>query len=143
MSVLFEGTARVYLQGRNALLPLTSTENNDQIQYFIGNESTNLVIRDHRNSTIQEAYEAIRLRNQNGFAKLFNQYAIIKINYDENNNHMEIDLLEEAPPLINGPVLWMGILENNVMPGYDVEWEVFKPIDENNTAFIAFISQAI
>ena len=53
MSILFEGNTRVYLQGKNALLPI-KTET-DQITYCIGTRKTNLLLRDYRLNPIKAA----------------------------------------------------------------------------------------
>jgi hypothetical protein len=141
--IIYQGNVRVYLQGRNALtLILPETPSSGYISYYIGDTNTNFVLCDHRPETVAEARQVLQTQYQNGFAKHFNQYAKAEIRYDEDVRHMKIDLhtIETQPEKC--PVLWMGILENNLMPGFQVEWEIFKPIDESNTAFVAFIAPA-
>jgi hypothetical protein len=141
--IIYQGSARVYLQGKNALTPISpDMPSNGHISYYVGDTNTNLVIFDHRPEIIAEARQILQTQYQNGFAKHFNQYAKAEVRYDEDTEQMKIDLYSIETQPVKCPVLWMGILENNLMQGYEVEWEVFKPIDENNTAFVALIPAA-
>jgi hypothetical protein len=143
--ILYRGNARVHLQGKNALQVLPGYKNGNEIHYSIGAPGTDLIVHDYRAQNIREAREAIKLQYQNGFAKSFNQQSWVEIRYNETTGMMEMDLREDlSPPDSQAlPIIWMGVLENNLMPGYKVEWEMFKPVDDENTAFIAFIAPAI
>jgi hypothetical protein len=139
-AVIYKGNVRVYLQGKNALAPIsTEPRSNESISYHIGDINTNFVLCDHRPETVAEAHQILQTHYQNGFAKHFNQNAKAEIRYDEASKHMRIDLhsIETRPDKC--PVLWMGILEDNTMPGYEVQWEVFKPLNATQTAFVALI----
>jgi len=137
--ILFEGDARVYLQGQNALFPILSDNYTQQITYYIGDNSSHLVLRDHRPATITEAVQAIQTKHQNGFAKHFNQPAHVVVRLDEDSGKMEIDIHERKNAEKIPPTIWMGILENNIMPGYEVLWEVFRAVDSTRTAFVALV----
>ena len=141
-SVLFEGSVRIYLQGNNALQVIPATNLAEEMHYYIGNESTQFLIHDFRKKTVKEAQEAIQRQYQNGFAKSFNQTAWAIVKYDELNEGIDIEIRDNLNASTKKTILWMGILENNLMPGYEVAWEVFKSLDAQNTAFVALIDQA-
>jgi hypothetical protein len=141
--IIYQGLVRVYLQGKNALIPILSgMELDGHIFYYIGDTTTNLILCDHRSEIVAETQQIFQTQHQNGFAKHFNQYAKAEVCYDEDTQRMKIDLHSAEVQSAKCPVLWMGVLEDNLMQRYEVEWEVFKTIDESNTAFIAFISPA-
>lgn len=142
LTLVYQGPTRVHLQGQNALV-VVSAELSGEIRYFLGCENTNLMVRDFRSRTTVEALEVIQRQNQNGFARLFNQNAFVEIHYNASSESIEISLRDTDNFSENIPLLWMGILENNLMPSYRVEWEIFKAVDKNNTAFVAFIVPAI
>jgi hypothetical protein len=138
--LIFEGNVQVYLQGRNALMPISPEASpSGHITYYIGNKSTNLVLSDHRPETVAEARQILQTRYQNGFAKHFNQHAKAEIRYDEDTQRIEIDLHTVPTEPEECPVLWLGTLEDNLMPGYQVEWEIFRELGPTQTAFVALI----
>ena len=138
LTLLYQGPTHIYLQGRNALL-VAPSESASEMRYFIGNEQTNLVVRDFRQRTVMEAREAIRRQYQNGFAKSFNQVAFTEIRYDDVYGYIEVGLYDTDSFVENIPTFWMGVLEENTMPAYQVEWEVFKSIDSRHMAFCAML----
>lgn len=140
LRILYKGMADIYLQGQNALCPIEETINKSQeIQYCIGDTSTDFLIRDLRKKTILEANNAIRLRYQNGFAKTFNQQAWVEVRYEPSKEKIEIELSDPAE-ISNEklPLLWLGILDDNIMPAYEVDWEVFKSL-VGRTAFVSLV----
>ena len=138
--IIYQGTVRVYLQGKNALMPISlEASTNGNISYYIGNKSTDLVLSDHRPETVAEARQILRTSYQNGFAKHFNQHAQAEIRYDESTERIKIDLHSISAEPEECPVLWMGTLEDNMMPGYQVEWEIFRELGPTETAFVALI----
>lgn len=140
--IIYQGNVRVYLQGRNALTPISpEMPSNGHIAYYIGDTKTDLVLYDHRPETVSEARQILQTKYQNGFAKHFNQCAKAEIRYDEVTQHMKIDLHNLETQSEKCPILWMGILEDNTMPGYEVQWEVFKSLNASQTAFVALITQ--
>ena len=141
-SIIYKGLAQIYLQGKNALQVL-STHIGNEMHYVLGNEQTNLIVHDFRQSTTGEALSEIWQCFPNEFAHQFNQNAFIEVSYTASSNCLEIDLYDTDNSSEDLPLLWMGILEDNLMPGYRVKWEIFKPIDSCNTAFVAFIAPAI
>lgn len=135
---IFQGNVRVYLQGKNALRPMFT--NDQEIQYHIGQENTKFLIRDYRKKTVVAAQEAISKQYQNGFADTFSQQAWAEIQYEQGKESLEIVLRDPKQDTNNeSPLLWLGILEDNLMPGYTVEWEVFKPLDSGQTAFVSLL----
>lgn len=138
-TIVYQGQAQIYLQGQNALLA-TPPETADEMRYFIGGEQTNLVIRDFRPKVILEAHEAIRRQYQNGFAKVFSQRAYVEVRYDSEKESMEIQLYDSDNQGSRVPTLWAGVLENNTMPGYQVDWEIFKKVSKEQTAFVAMLT---
>lgn len=138
--ILYKGNVRVYLQGKNALMPITPEASiHRYISYYIGDSYTNLIICDHRPKTVAEARQILQTKHQNGFAKHFNQVAKAEIRFDKVTKCMTIDLRNPETPSPEYPVLWMGILEDNIMPSYEVQWEIFKSLNANQTAFVALI----
>ncbi len=137
---LFEGPVRVYLQGQNALCLKVPSLLDQGVLYHIGQENTELSIHDFRSQPVKSAKEAIIKQYQNGFASTFNQHAWAQIRYDHSTEKIEIDLRDlHEPSNSEYPLLWLGILEDNIMPDYDVEWEVFKPLDSGQTAFVSLL----
>jgi len=140
MQVLYRGIANIYLQGHNALCPIEETINNShEIRYCIGDASTEFFIKDLRKELVLEANEAIRLSRQNGFTRDFNQQAWVEVRYEPSQEKVEIELRD--PVKISQekmPLLWLGVLENNLMPAYEVDWEIFKPL-AGSTAFVSLV----
>lgn len=139
---LYSGMANVYLQGQNALCPIEeSIQLSKEIRYCIGDSATSLFITDLRITPVLEASEALRLGYQNGFSKTFNQQAWVEVSYEPSSEKVEIELHD---PIMDEtgqkelPLLWMGVLEGNIMPAYEVEWEVFKSLP-GGTAFVSLI----
>ena len=137
MSILFDGNARVYLQGRNALVPI-KTQNN-RITYYIGNRNTKLLLRDFRCNPVNAAHQFLQGKNGFEFADVFNQPAKIRVNINEEKK-VEIDLYENSDGQ-NCPTLWLGILEDNLIPNYDTEWEFLRPINPHSTAFAVLVRE--
>jgi hypothetical protein len=135
-SLVFEGDVQVHLYGQNALIPMYLRD--QVLASIIGIEGSGLIVNDHR----YETNEAVRTSSSNcypdGFLKAFNRPAWAEIYYNPDTHGLEIDLYESSTE-IHMPILWMGILENNLMPAYEVEWEILKTIDESNTAFCALV----
>lgn len=141
-STVYKGLSQIYLQGNNAL-QVASTQIGNEMHYYIGNERTNLLVHDFRRKTTGEALSIIWQEMPENFSHHFNQRAFVEIYYNAVLKGVEINLYDTDSSSGNIPLLWMGVLENNLMPCYKVEWEIFKPIDVYNTAFVAFIVPAI
>jgi hypothetical protein len=134
--VIFQGNVNLYLQGDSALLPLVLEDS--QMISVIGAEDTDIVLRDYRKKPIQAA-KKLREGFQNiNFAKAFNQPGWAEVRYDGYNECLEIDIYEDRSP-VKFPILWMGVIENGLLPAYKVMWEVYKPLPNNRTAFAALI----
>jgi hypothetical protein len=137
--VFFQGNVQVHLQGKEALLPVETRQNN-RITYFIGGQDTALLVRDYRQDPIHAAHLAISRQDGKDFARVFNQPAYAKILISEENEeeNIEIDLLP-ADDEQHLPVLWMGILDEPQIPAYKVDWEFLKPLDEDKVAFAILV----
>jgi len=136
--ILFQGTARIYLQGKNALYPFEIINCSNAMHYYIGQESTEFIVHDYRKEPVITAKNVLKTQYQNGFAGIFNQPAWVEIRYDQPVKKVEIEL-HDTQENISSSLLWLGILEDNIMPSYKVEWEVFKPLDTGKTAFVSLI----
>ena len=135
-NLIFEGDVQVHLYGQNALIPVYL---HDQLfMSVIGIEGSQLIVNDHRYETIQALKNSLPNCYPDGFLKAFNRPARVEIRYEPDKEGLNVDLYE-APAEMDMPILWMGVLENNLMPNYEVEWEILKPVDENNTAFCALV----
>ena len=134
--LIFEGNLRLFIEGNNALLPFKQNSQ-DEKGFYIGSENTNLIIRDHRSGLMDEQIP-FHETDISHFIRAFQQPAWAEVKYCENDENMEIELFESN---VDGelPILWFGVLEDNIMPGYKVEWEVFKALTEDRTAFAALI----
>lgn len=137
MNILYEGTVSVYLQGENALLPTEVSD--EQITYYVGSEETRLQVIDYRHESLSAANRVIRGENGFEFADIFNQSAQAKVKL-EHDDMLEIELFE-TPDNREYPILWLGILEDNLMPNYDTEWEFLRPFDSGSTAIAVLIQE--
>jgi hypothetical protein len=135
MSILFNGNAHVYLQGLNALTPIR--KKNDKITYYIGDRKTKLLLRDFRLKPIEAAHQVLQGKNIFEFTDTFNQSAKVKVHIKDKNK-IEIDL-HESPDGDNYPTLWLGVLEDNLMPNYNTEWEFLRPISPQSTAIAVLV----
>ena len=136
--LIFQGNARVHLYGRNALIPTSLT--NQVLTMVIGAETSDLTVYEHRYSIIQLIKNTPPGCYPNGFLQIFNQPAHIEISFEVIKESLQVDLYDiETFAEDNQLILWMGVLEDNLMPNYEVEWEVLKPIDRTSTAVCALV----
>lgn len=136
--LIFRGNARVHLYGRNALIPTSLT--NQILALSIGIETSDLIVNEHRYNIIQLIKSTPPDCYPNGFLRAFNRSAQVEIWYETSKESLKIDLYDIGSFVEeNESILWLGVLEDNFMPNYEVEWEVLRPIDENNTAFCALV----
>jgi hypothetical protein len=137
---LFKGNVQIYLQGQNALLPVGEICK-DRMTYFIGSKKSKLLITDNRENSILAAQRALSGLDGTQFADIFNQPAYADIcvfNVSDDIEEIEIQL---HPTPHNGefPVLWMGVIDDLLMPMLDSEWEILRPINLKKVAFAAMI----
>ena len=136
MSIVFDGPVQVYLQGKNALLPIDAT--NEQITYWIGSEQTKLLLKDHRCLPIEAANRILRGENGFEFADIFNRPAVAKVNLEDDTVNIELhDNTNDG----NYPILWLGVLDENMMPNYKTEWEYLRPVDSQSTAISVLLKE--
>lgn len=134
MSILFEGPVHVYLQGKNALLPIDVKD--DLATYWIGSERTKLFIKDHRHLAANAAVRIISGENGFEFADIFNQPAIARVMLENETVNIE---LQESANVGEFPILWLGVLDDNLMPNCHTEWEYLRPLDSQSTAITVLI----
>jgi hypothetical protein len=134
---IFQGNVRIYLQGENALCPMIT--NAQEAHYRIGQENTEFIIHDYRREPVLAAQKAISTQYQNGFSNTFNQQSWAEVRYEPTGQKIEIDLREPVEATTEKtPLLWFGVLDDNRMPAYEVDWEVFKPLT-GGTAFVSLV----
>lgn len=134
--MLFDGPVNVYLQGKNALLPTNISK--EQITYWIGSEQTKLQLKDYRHLPIAAANRVLGGEDEFEFADIFNQAAIAKVEVEDEILNIE---LHDGPRDGNYPILWLGVLDDNLMPNYKTEWEYLRPLDEHSTAISVLLSE--
>lgn len=137
MSILYKGNAHVYLQGMNALMPIRKKTN--KITYYIGDRKTKLLLRDFRQNPVDAAHKVLQGEKDFEFADIFNQSAQVKVQVKDKNK-IEIDL-HDSPDGDNYPTLWLGILDDNLFPNYETEWEFLRPTSLESTAIAVLVSQ--
>lgn len=134
---LFQGNADVYLQGKNALMP-EGINGVRPISYFIGSQSSKLMVNDFRKSPVETAKKILQGEQIDNFADIFNQPA--KIEVTEIPGGISIDLHDKLEgDNIDLPILWMGILNSDYMPVRETEWEYLNVTDDKEVAFVALV----
>lgn len=137
---LYKGNVQIYLQGQNALLPVASKPRGDQIAYFIGSKKSKLLIRDFRRAPIHAAHASAGVEGSE-FADAFNQPAYAEVSISEKGNEPEKIEINLRPTSTRDdfPVLWLGVLNDAMMPMLDIEWEILRPIKADKIAFTAMV----
>lgn len=133
--VIYQGNARVYLQGRGALQP-TNVGSSECYTYFVGTEASAIKIKDYRQEPNRAAAAKIENRLEGEFADVFNQPAEIEIKKED--GVVEITMRPGKQDNIS-PMLWMGVIYDGKMPVHKITWEVLKPIEDNATAFAVLV----
>jgi len=136
----YRGNVQIYLQGEKALLPIVSKHREGQISYFIGSKKSKLLIRDFRREPIHAAHASAGLDGSE-FADAFNQPAYAEVSISERGNEPErIEInLRPTNKSDDFPVLWLGVLNDAMMPMLDIEWEILRPINAEKIAFTAMV----
>ena len=137
---LYKGNVQIYLQGENALLPVASKTRADQASYFIGSKKSKLLIRDFRRAPIHAAHASHGLEGSE-FADAFNQPAYAEVSVSERGDEPEKIEINLRPTNNSDdfPVLWLGVLNDAMMPMLDIEWEILRPINSERIAFTAMV----
>ena len=138
---LYRGNVQIYLQGEKALLPVASKNREDQIAYFIGSKKSKLLIRDFRAEPIIAAHHATSGLEGEEFADAFNRPAYAEVSVSERGGEPEkIEInLRPTDKSDDFPVLWLGVLNDSMMPMLDIEWEILRPINAEKIAFTAMV----
>ena len=137
---LYRGNVQIYLQGEKALLPVASKTRDGQVSYFIGSKKSKLLIRDYRREPIHAAHASAGLEGTE-FADAFNQPAYAEVSISEKGSEPEkIEInLRPTNKRDDFPVLWLGVLNDAMMPMLDIEWEILRPINAEKIAFTAMV----
>jgi hypothetical protein len=138
---LYRGNVQIYLQGEKALLPVASKNRDGQIAYFIGSKKSKLLIRDFRREPIHAAHHTRSGLEGTEFADAFNQPAYAEVSVSDGGNEPEkIEInLRPTNKRDDFPVLWLGVLNDAMMPMLDIEWEILRPINSEKIAFTAMV----
>ncbi len=139
-NILYQGNVQIYLQGERALLP-TGSGRDDQIAYFIGSKKSKLLIRDFRKRPMLAAQRGHSGIEGTEFADAFNQPAYAEVSIAEKSGEPEkIEInLRPTDEREDFPVLWLGIMNDLMMPMLDIEWEILRPINPEKIAFTAMV----
>ena len=137
---IFQGKVHIYLQGQNALTPVGEIRE-DQMTYFIGSKDSKLLVRDYRHNAILAAHRALSGIDGTQFADIFNQPARAEIFVSVTGNETEkIEInLHSISENEDFPVLWLGVIDDLLMPMLDTEWEILRPISLDKVAFAAMV----
>lgn len=137
---IFKGNVQIYLQGQNALIPVGEIRN-DRMTYFIGSKRSKLLIQDNRENPILAAQRALLGLDCTQFADIFGQSAYAEIFVSEKVNELEEIEIHLYPTTENGdfPVLWVGVIDDLLMPMLDSAWEILRPISLKRLAFAAMV----
>jgi hypothetical protein len=139
-TILYQGNVHIYLQGEKALRP-TGSERKDQVACFIGSKKSKLMIRDFRKRPILAAQRSHSGIEGSEFADAFNQPAYAEVSIAKKGSEVEkveINLLP-TDEREDFPVLWLGIMNDLMMPMLDIEWEILRPINPEKIAFTAMV----
>lgn len=139
-TILYQGNVQIYLQGEKALLP-TASGRDDQIAYFIGSKKSKLLIRDFRKRPMLAAQRGHSGIEGVEFANAFNQPAYVEVSIAGKGSEPEkIEInLRPTDEREDFPVLWLGIMNDLMMPMLDIEWEILRPINPEKIAFTAMV----
>jgi hypothetical protein len=139
-NILYQGNVHIYLQGEKALLPISSGRD-DQVAYFIGSKKSKLLIRDFRKRPILAAHRGQAGIEGMEFADAFNQPAYAEVSIVRKGSEPEkIEInLRPTDEREDFPVLWLGIMNDLMMPMLDIEWEILRPINPEKIAFTAMV----
>ena len=136
----YKGNVQIYLQGEKALLPVASNHQG-QVSYFIGSKRSKLLIRDFRREPLHAAHHTKSGLDGAEFAEAFNQPAYAEVSISEKGSEPEkIEInLRPTNKSDDFPVLWLGVLNDAMMPMLDIEWEILRPINAERIAFTAMV----
>jgi hypothetical protein len=74
------------------------------------------------------------------FADAFNQPAYAEVSIAKGSEPEKIEInLRPTDEREDFPVLWLGIMNDLMMPMLDIEWEILRPISMEKVAFTAMV----
>jgi len=137
MIELLNSPVQVYLQGSNALIPIEKTD--EYISYWIGSDSTQMKIVDYRKIPLKAVNRLIAGENGFEFFDYFNLPAHANVVLDS-DERIEIEL-QDNNTKEDFPTLWLGVLNDNMMPNYNVLWEFLRPVSTESTAILVLLEE--
>ncbi|MCA1954043.1 MAG: hypothetical protein LDL12_02735 [Anaerolinea sp.] len=136
MSLQFCGPTQIYLQGKAVLQPI-DWQNDDFITYFLGDEQSRITITDHRPFVNRQAQFAIQGMGQADFLNVFCQPALVTIDSDGQETNVVIEDTDDF--VAKEPILWMGVLEDNLLPANPLTWLHFEETKDHRIAFVGLV----
>ncbi len=134
--LIYQGGAKIYLQGMNALEVLPGPMNGEQICFAVGAPESAITIHDYRIASLLAAEKALTGEDIYNFASIFNQAARICI-YE---NRAQIDIeIHESQEDRDKPVLWLGVTDDGSWAAYQTSWEKLRSLEDARVAFAALI----
>jgi hypothetical protein len=137
MDTIFKGNAQIYLQGFDALLP-AELQNSNQMKFYLGSENSRLQVTDFRKEPMRMAKRVLDGEDIQTFADIFNQPAWVEVKVNQSSDDVNIELYDDTTN-VEYPILWMGVLTDNRLPAFDLDWEFFRILDQSRTAFAAMV----
>lgn len=133
----FRGSARVYLQGLNAL-EVAEPISEKMMVYFIGGPESSIKVKDLREQPNKASHAALQGQGVFEFADVFNQPANVHVYASDNETEIT---LEETSDSDADRTLWLGVIDTGKIPVHTICWEVLKPLQDNRIAFAAIIGR--
>ncbi|MBN1314072.1 MAG: hypothetical protein JXA42_01345 [Anaerolineales bacterium] len=133
--IRFQGTVRVYLQGKEAL-ELADSESQSTMSYFVGAAESRILIHDQRSDSTSAAMAALSGGEMSLFSRAFNRPARATVR--STRDLVEVELSDDNRET-EEPVLWLGVIDDHMMPAHNTDWEFLRPIGESKVAFLALI----
>ena len=133
---VFSDRVQVYLQGLDALQPFNNLVSTVR-KYYIGSETTNMIINDHRIAPILAADEAMSGENVEKFPEVFNQPAYAEIR--NASDIVEVDLYEATDDYEGSMILWLGVIRDGRLPIHYLPWYTFRLMEDDGIAFVAIV----
>jgi hypothetical protein len=131
----FQGDVQVYLEGREALEPISECSEGC-MAYYVASPESLIEVRDFRRVPSEAAKCAMAGQSDVEFASVFSKPAWVKVHSSLDRAEIE---LHESRSSGNGLTLWLGVIMDDRMPVHQVQWEILKPVNETTIAFAALV----
>lgn len=133
---LFQGDARLYLEGKKVLTP-SNWLSSDCVTYYLGDSESKILIHDYRRQVNAMAIRSIEQRGFGWSAESFCEpsFAQVSVHADE----IHVDLLPPAADVQDFPILWMGVFEGDELQANPLEWVRMRENADGRTSFVALV----